>query len=133
MNASCKEKELLLSLASEISSHVNVSDLGECLEISLPDAIESEVNRDKIYKLFLLWMSTSQSASVPKLLTRLDEQLSKASIINTIIKKYHAGKSCDYNLNIIVFPAIHENSKGLSSATYPKPKGLPSQCLLRQA
>ena len=107
LNATCKEKELLLSLASEISSHVNASDLVECLEISLPVGIESETNRDKIYKLFLLWMSTTESASVPKLLTRLDEQLSKASITNTIIKKYRAGKSCDYNLNIIVFPAIH--------------------------
>ena len=106
MNASCKEKELLLSFASEISDHVNVSDLVECLGISLPDGIKSEANRDKIYTLFLLWMST-RSASVPKLLTYLDEQLSKASIINTIIKKYHAGKSCDYNLNIIVFPAMH--------------------------
>ena len=28
---------------------------------------------------------------------------------------------------------MHENSEGLSSATYPKPNGLPSQCLLRQA
>lgn len=106
MNGSCKEKELLLSLASEISGHVNVSDLVECLEISLPDGIKSEANRDKIYELFLLWMST-RSASVPKLLTRLDEHLTKTSIINTIIKKYHAGKSCDYNLNIIVFPAMH--------------------------
>ena len=26
----------------------------------------------------------------------------------------------------------HENSEGLSSATNPKPKGLPSHCLLRQ-
>ena len=28
---------------------------------------------------------------------------------------------------------VHENSEGLSSATNPKPKGLPSHCLFRQA
>ena len=28
---------------------------------------------------------------------------------------------------------LHENSEALSSATNPKPKGLPSYCLLRQA
>ena len=30
-------------------------------------------------------------------------------------------------------PPVYENSEGLSSATNPKPKGLPSHCLLRQA
>ena len=33
-------------------------------------------------------------------------------------------------INQLMIVHIHENSEGLSSATYPKPKGLPSQCLL---
>ena len=37
----------------------------------------------------------------------------------------------NYSKNCIV--AIHENSEGLSSATNPKPKGLPSHCLLIHA
>ena len=34
---------------------------------------------------------------------------------------------------IFLVQRLHENSEGLSSATNPKPKGLPSHCLLRQA
>ena len=38
-----------------------------------------------------------------------------------------------YMYTVCPSPQSHENSEGLSSATNPKPKGLPSQYLLRQA
>ena len=102
-----KHKGLLLSLAGEISSHVNVSDVAKCLEISL-DGVKfnaSDTNRDKICALFLLWMSANRAEdSMAKLLTRLGEQLNNASIDN-ITKKYHDGKSnhMHYNNNDITY------------------------------
>ena len=90
-----KQKELLLSLAGEISSHVNVSDLAKCLEISLDDVKfnATDTIRDKICTLFLLWVSANGVGdSMAKLLTRLGEQLNNPSIDN-IVKKYHDGKS----------------------------------------
>ena len=47
------------------------------------------------------------------------------------IKFYHKAQKI-YILAFILYIYEHENS-GLSSATNPKPKGLPSHCLLRQA
>ena len=89
-----KQNGSLLSLAGEISSHVNVSDLAKCLEISLDDAKfnASDTKRDKIFTLFLLWQSANSALpenSMATLLTRLREQLKNVPV--NIIKKY--GKS----------------------------------------
>ena len=92
-SASCKQNELL-SLAGEVSSHVSVSDLARCLEISLDDVKfnASDTDRNKICTLFLLWMSANHAeGSVATLLTHL-EKLNNASI-HDIIKKYCEGKS----------------------------------------
>lgn len=92
-SASCKQKELL-SLASEISGHVTVSDLAKCLEISLDDVKFNahDTDRDKICTLFLLWISANHAeGSMAKLLTHL-EKLNNASI-HDVIKKYCEGKS----------------------------------------
>ena len=84
----------MLSLADEISGHVNVSDLARCLEISLDDVKlnASDTDRDKICTLFLLWMSANPAeGSMAKLLIHLGEKLNNPSI--DIIKKYHEGRS----------------------------------------
>ena len=94
-SASCKQE--LLSLASKISSHVSVSDLARCLEISLDDVKlnANDTDRDKVCTLFLLWMSANRvEDSMAKLLAHL-EQLNNDSIDN-VIKKYREGKSCIY-------------------------------------
>ena len=87
---SIQEPELL-SLAGEISSHVDLSDLADCLPgVSLDDTIfnTNDTTRDKIFKLFMLWKSVANRAedSMAKLLSYL-QQLNNSSI-NAIIKKY---------------------------------------------
>ena len=46
------------------------------------------------------------------------------------LKVLSLGLLCTHNS---IFKHQHENSESLSSATNPKPKGIPSHCLLRQA
>lgn len=89
---SCTQ-ELLLSVASAVSSLVDLSDLAKCLGISLNDTDEGDTVRDKALKLFLLWQSTNCGTnSKAKFFTCL-QQLNNASINEILIKKYHAGWS----------------------------------------
>jgi hypothetical protein len=104
----------LLPLAGEISSHVSVSDLAKCLKISLDDVTfnASDTDRDKIYTLFMLWMSANRTEdSMAKLLTHL-EQLNNACI-DKIIKEYrkdyydfHNYRSLQNQVNIGLMPII---------------------------
>ena len=104
-SASCKQNELL-SLAGEVSSHVSVSDLARCLEISL-DNVNASTDRDKIYTMFLLWMSANHAAaknSMATLLTLL-ERLNNASVDN-VIKKYRDSEGKSYYNIFMVFNVI---------------------------